>query len=208
MDGSLWETLDGGDSWSRLGGGLDVAPLYYRFAFNPNNLDHIVAGTVGKGAYVSRDTGRTWTQAAGIGGRGGANVFKVLFSPADPNRVWAMGLDNDESNSGHPSHGRHIYLSDDGGASYRAVIDENAAVKLVNGPTMAAHPTNRELLYFVFGTHIFQYGTDLFRYDAASNSLTMTHNNFDDINAIAFSRKHPALMYLGIETIGGAHSNE
>jgi hypothetical protein len=27
----------------------------------------------------------------------------------------------------------------------------------------------------------------------------MTHSDLDDINAIAFSRKDPALLYLGIE---------
>jgi hypothetical protein len=74
-------------------------------------------------------------------------------------------------------------------------------VKLINGPTMAAHPQNRELLYFVFGTHIFDYGTDFFRYDAATGALTMTHNNYDGINSIAFSRTDPTLLYLGIETI-------
>jgi hypothetical protein len=205
-DGSYWESVDAGDSWTRLGS-LGVSPLVYRFAFNPNDLDHILAGTVTAGAYVSRDGGRNWTKATGIA-RNDANVFNVLFSPADPNRVWAMGIDSDESNNGHPSHGRHIYLSDDGGATYRSVIDETPGVKLVNGPTMAAHPTNRELLYFVFGTHFQGYGTDLFRYDAAGNSLTMTHSSYDDINAIAFSRRHPHLLYLGLETVTGGTSTE
>jgi hypothetical protein len=65
IDGSLWETLDAGESWTRIGAHT-VAPLYYRFAFNPQNLDHILAGTVSHGAFVSRDGGRTWTQANGI----------------------------------------------------------------------------------------------------------------------------------------------
>jgi len=199
VDGSLWESTDAGDSWTRLGS-LGVSPLVYRFAFDPQNLDHILAGTVAAGAHVSRDGGRTWIRATGIAA-GDANVFQVLFSPVDPNRAWAMGIDDQESQQNHPSHGRHIYLSDDGGASYRRVIDENPAVKLVNGPTMAAHPTNRELLYFVFGTHFQGYGTDLFRYDAGSDVLTVTHSSKDDINAIAFSRRYPHLMYLGVETV-------
>lgn len=58
-------------------------------------------------------------------------------------------------------------------------------MKLINGPILAPHPTNRDLLYFVFGTHIFRYGTDVFRYDAASRSLTMQHNDQHDVNAIA-----------------------
>lgn len=206
IDGSLWESTDAGDSWTRIGA-LGGTPMVYRFAFDPDDLDHIVAGTLAAGAHVSRDGGRSWTKATGIA-TGDANVFQVLFSPADANRVWAMGIDERESQDGDPSHGRHIYQSDDGGASYRRVIDEGPGVKLVNGPTMAAHPTNRELLYFVFGTFFQGYGTDLFRYEARSGNLTVTHNSHDGINTIAFSARHPHLLYLGLETITPDDSTE
>lgn len=198
VDGSVWESLDGGDSWTFLGR-LEGAVGYYRFVFDPANLDHVVAGTVSNGAYVSHDGGRTWTHATGIATRM-ANVFTFAISPVDGNRVWAMGIALDSAND-DPSHGRHIYLSDDGGATYRPVVDEAPGVKLTNGPIMAAHPSNRDLLYFVFGTHVFQYGTDLFRYDAASDALTMEHNDADDVNAIAFSRRDPSVMYLGLEKV-------
>jgi hypothetical protein len=196
-DGTLWETLDAGETWTPIGTKID-APLFYRFAFDPKDLDHIAVGTVTNGAFVSRDGGRNWTPATGFG-NSGANVFHLVFSPVDSNRVWAFGIDLEQSNTGHASHGRHIYLSDDGGNTFRAVVDEAPGVKLVNGPTMAPHPTNRDVLYFIFGTHIFQYGTDLFRYDAALHKLTMTHSTLDDVNAIAFSRKNPNVMYLGVE---------
>lgn len=94
-----------------------------------------------------------------------------------------------------------VWESDDGGATYRPVVDEAPGVKLINGPILAPHPTIRDLLYFVFGTHIFRYGTDVFRYDAASRSLTMQHNDQHDVNAIAFSRKDANVMYLGLEKI-------
>ena len=197
VDGTIWQSLDGGDSWDFFGK-LDGAPLYYRFVFDPANLDHVVAGTVSNGAYVSRDGGKTWTRSAGIGERL-ANVFTFAISPVDGNRVWAMGIDVD--NTGDAAHGRHIYLSDDGGASYRAVVDEAPGVKLINGPIMAPHPSNRDVLYFVFGTHVFQYGTDVFRYDAGTGALTMRHNEQNDVNAIAFSRKDPSVMYLGLEKV-------
>jgi hypothetical protein len=198
MNGSLWESFDAGETWAQLGAKLD-APSFYRFAFDPNDLDHIAVGTVRNGAYLTRDGGRNWTHATGFGDDG-ANVFHFVFSPADGNRVWAFGIDLEQSSTGHASHGRHIYQSDDGGATFHAVVDEAPGVKLINGPTMAAHPTNRDVLYFIFGSHFFDYGTDLFRYDASKSELTMTHSDLDDVNAITFSRKTPTVMYLGVES--------
>jgi hypothetical protein len=199
LDGSMWESIDAGETWSQVGAKLDAA-FVYRYVFDPHDLDHVVVGTVTKGAFVSRDAGRHWTPATGFGDSG-ANVFHFVLSPVDANRVWAFGINFEEENLGDASHGRHIYLSDDGGASYRAVVDEAPGVKLINGPIMAAHPTHRDVVYFIFGTHIFQYGTDFFRYDAAKNELTLTHSTLDDINSIAFSRRTPSVMYLGVETV-------
>lgn len=198
-DGSIWESIDGGEFWERVGA-LSVSPIVYRIAFDPQNLDRVVAGTMGKGAYASSDGGRTWTEAKGLS-TGSANVFQVLFAPADPNRVWAMGIDMTQTDGDDPSHGRHIYVSDDGGVTYRVVASEAPGVKLINGPVMAAHPTNRDVLYFVFGTYFQDYGTDLFRLDLSTNALTMTHSNFNDVNAIAFSRRDANVMYLGIEYV-------
>lgn len=187
-DGSILESTDGGESWTRRGVLTSAAQIWYRFAFDPVSLDHIVAGTAGGGAYVSFDGGVSWTQATQQ-----KNIFNLVISPADPNVVWAMGIDlTDDS--------RAIYRSTDGGRSYTAVVDGGAGVTLINGPTMAAHPTDPNVLYFVFGTSFQDYGTDLFRYDAAAKSLTMTHSGFDGIDAIAFSRRDPGVMYVGVES--------
>lgn len=193
-DGTVWESTDGGESWTRIGAlAVGSAPIVYRFAFDPFDVDHIVAGVVSTGAHVSRDGGRTWTRASGVSARG-ANVFQLVFSPVDSSRVWAMGIDLETS-------GRHIYASDDGGATYRVVVTESPGVKLTNGPPMAAHPTDRNVLYFVFGTHVFDYGTDVFRYDDATRTLTLQHNDQQGVNAIAFSRRDPRVMYLGLEKV-------
>ena len=205
-NGAIWRSSDAGESWE-LAGRLVTSTstgIYYRFAFNPNNPDHIVAGTGIDGAYVSRDGGRNWQRATGIGPKA-SNAFQVLFAPANVNRVWAMGIDFVEADQNGPSHGRHIYVSDDGGNSYRPVVDEGEGVKLVNQPIMAADPRDANVLWFVFGTFTIGYGTDLFRYDLRLNQLSMTHSDFHDINAIAFSPFDPLLMYVGLEYVG-SHS--
>lgn len=190
-DGTVWETTDGGESWTQTGA-LTGPAMVYRFAFDPQDLDHIVAGTMVEGAFVSRDGGRTWTRAE-LGTRS-ANVFQLVFSPVDSDRVWAMGIDMQTL-------GRHIYASDDGGATYRIIVTEQPGVKLINGPIMAAHPKKREVLYFIFGTWTFDYGTDVFRYDHSTGTLRVQHNDQQGVNAIAFSKKHPEVMYLGLERV-------
>ena len=154
------------------------------------NLDHIVAGTASSGALVSVDGGRTWSRST----IDGDNIFEVIVSPADSNVVWAQGIDFADEN-------RHIYRSTDGGATFTTVVDAGNGVFMVNGSLLAPHPTNRDVLYFVFGTCFQGYGTDLYRYDAARRVLTMTHNSADDIDVIAFSPAGPNLMYLGLEVV-------
>jgi hypothetical protein len=188
--GAIWESLDAGETWNAIGSLRTNFPLFYRFVFDPNNLDHIVAGVMNEGAHVSRDGGVTWTRSTGLGNS--TNVFELVFSPVDSSRVWAEGIDMAQSL-------RHIWVSSDGGTSFTPVVDESADVTLINGNIMAAHPTNRDVLYFVFGTHFFDYGTDLYRYDLSSRTLIVNHNDHDDFNSIAFSRRDPNLMYLGIE---------
>ena len=196
-NGEIWESNDAGETWTRIGSLPNMISIY-RIEFDPNDLDHIVAGVLGGGAFVTRDGGRTWTRATGLGAKS-VNVFQLVISPVDGSRVWAEGLDIDEYDQGHPSQGQHIYVSSDGGATYAKVVDESPTVILVNGPVMAADPRNRDVLYFVFGTYFGGYGTDLYRFDLSTRTLRVTHNDFQDIDSIAFSNTDPTLMYFGLE---------
>jgi photosystem II stability/assembly factor-like uncharacterized protein len=201
-EGLIWDSADAGATWKFVGGLRypEGGPSIYKFVFDPANIDHVVAGTSVKGAFVSFDGGRNWTPATGLS-KGNANVFNLVISPADPNVVWAMGIDLAESNP--DANGRHIYRSTDGGLNYATVIDAAPDVHLVNGPTMAAHPRNPDILYFVFGTYFQGYGTDLFRYNAVTRMLSVTHSEWNKIDAIAFDPDDPALMYLGLEVLQG-----
>lgn len=190
-DGSVWDSGDGGETWTYIGG-VGRETIYYRFAFDPADLDHVLAGTAGSGAFFSLDGGRTWSASV----IGAGNVFELAVSPADGNVVWAEGI-------GLRDGVRHIDRSTDGGATFGAVVDQSADVHLINGTLLAPHPANRDVLYFVFGTYFQDYGTDLYRYDASRRTLTVTHNDADDIDAIAFSPLQPNLMYLGLEVESG-----
>src|ERR1051325_1327842 len=194
-DGNLWDSIDGGDSFSVINRlPLTSSTILYRFSFAPATLDHIVAGTASQGAFVTFDGGRNWIRTS-LGD--GYNVMNFAISPADPNVVWAMAVDGRNST-------KAIHGSKDGGRTFTPVVPAGAGVTIINQPVMAAHPTNPNVFYFVFGSHFQNYGTDLFRYDAV-NGLTLTHNDHHDINAIAFSPNDPSVMYLGLEVefVGG-----
>lgn len=198
--GGVWESNDAGDGrWETIGAPLTTESLVYRVSFDPSNLDHVVAGMAVEGAFVSEDGGATWTASKGLSrGDRGANVFNLVVSPADGRVVWAMGLDLGESLDGARSGGRHIYRSKDGGRTFKRVVNQSRRVTLVNGPVMAPHPTNPNVLYFVFGTYFQGYGTDLYRFDARKKKVTKTHNDYHDVSSIAFNPADPSVIYLGL----------
>lgn len=189
-DGSLWESTNGGDTWTQIGNAVTIF-LAYRAAFDPANIDHVVFGTLSDGAFVSFDGGRSYTNSSGLGSQ--ANVFSAAVSPANPNIVWiealAIGADT-----------KRIYLSRNGGRSFSKAVEEQPGfITLVNGALIVPHATDPNVLYFVFGTYFQGYGTDLFRYDAAADTLAKWHFDYNDIDAIAFSPLNPSVMYFGLE---------
>jgi hypothetical protein len=203
-NGVLWESTTGGvggRSWSAIGTPPVAGAFVYRAAFDPRNLDHVLLGTISTGAFVTTDGGRSWTQSTGLASvaGGSVNAFNAVVSSADPQVVWVQGLDITESDANAPSQGRHIWRSVDGGLTFTTAVSQSSTVTLTNGAYLSAHPTASALLYFTFGTSFGNYGSDLFRYDAATGALTVQHNNlYHGIKAIAYSPASAAVLYLGV----------
>lgn len=199
--GRLWESTNGGLTFASIGTQVPGGSfLYYRAAFDPSDLDHVVYGVVTQGVYVTFDGGATWTKATGLSstGTGSVNAFSAVVSSADPNVVWVMALDLAELDAGAPSQGRHIYRSTDGGLTFHPVVDRSTDVILPNGVPMAAHPTNANVLYFSYGASFGGYGADLYRYDDATGQVTKTHNSYHGLRAIAFNPADAAYLYLAL----------
>lgn len=206
QSGQLQDSLDAGRSWRAVGSLIDGGPLVNHAAFDPADLDHVVAGTSGAGAYVTADGGRTWVASTGLAStdKGQIHMFNLAVSPVDHDVVYATGLDYPQQLAGHPSEGRHIYRSTDGGRSYTPVVDKRQGdtqeddIVLSNGTRLSLSPTDPGVLYFSFGTHWLNRGTDLYRYSAGTGKVTKTHNNYDSIHSIAFNPTHPDVLYLGL----------
>ena len=194
--GVLHDSKDGGETWSKQGSPVAQGSfLGYRAAFDPANLDHVLFGQSIDGSWVSWNGGATWASSAGLGAKG-ANAFAIAVSPVDGNVVWLEGLELGPDI-------RHVYRSTDGGASFEVVVTESAEVDLINGNLLAPHPTDPNVLYFVFGTGYANYGTDLFRYDHATKQVTKTHNAYDEVSAIVANPADPSVLYLGLTVEDG-----
>lgn len=197
--GRLWDSIDAGATWSPIGVAAFADSLGYRVAFDPQDLDHVLFGALAVGVRVSQNGGGAWQDASGLS-EGQANGFNLVVSPADGEVVYVEGLDLADPNE---ASSRHIWRSEDGGLSFTAVVDSDDAT-LYNGNHLFPHPTDPDVLYFVFGSNFGNYGTDLFRYDHAQAKISLTHNMWHD-TVIEFLPGDPSWIYLGlsIEPLGG-----
>ncbi len=195
-DGQVYASGNGARSWRKVGL-PPVAGLYsYTAVMDPHNLDHIIVGTLGSAAFTTFDGGRSWLHATGIGTGPRANVFTAAISAADPQTVWAEGYDSAQSTDA----ARTIWRSSDGGRTFHPVLNGLQAT-LINGTELFPHPKNPDLLYFSFGTWVAAYGTDLFRYNARTDTVTAAHNSYDGVNSIVFNPADPHFIYLGLTAV-------
>lgn len=196
--GQVHESLDGGDSWSRVGTRPPVGPLTYRIAFDPNDLDHMIFGAAVDGGWVTFDGAATWTPIVGLSETNGpVNLFNAVFSPVDSNVAWCMAIDLDQADAGHPSQGRHIYLSRDGGLTFEPVVDNAAGVTLSNGPELTPHPFDPNRIGWAWGSR--WDGMYVYQFDASARRLRTAYRAGMVARTMEFYRADPRHAYVGLE---------
>jgi hypothetical protein len=186
-DGQLYDSSNDGETWQRVGVPPAGDLFLYDAVVDPRNPDHVVAGVMSDGVYVTFDGGRTWNRSQPVER---VNAFSLAMSPADPSKVWMEGYDRDRST-------RFIWESADGGLKFREVLDQSRA-DLINGNKMWASPVDPDLLYFSYGTSFANFGADLYRFVPSTGALTKNHNKFDGIPSLAFNAADPRILYLGL----------
>ncbi|HKK07880.1 MAG TPA: glycosyl hydrolase, partial [Gemmatimonadota bacterium] len=142
-EGGLWKTTDGGDHWTKLGGGLPTGVVgKFGVSVSPADPDRVYAIVAEEaedrgGVYRSDDAGKTWTRVSGSRNlRQRAFYYTHIFAdPDDPNTVYVPNVSFWRSVDGGKSfdrisvhHGdthdlwidtadpRRMILGDDGGA--------------------------------------------------------------------------------------------
>ncbi len=205
-DCQLYESFDGGATFSPIGKPATVYLNTLAVDFSPHDWDCVYCGT--KGAWRSTDAGNSWERIDPFDWADGDIVYSFAFSPDDPQRVWARATLNTNS-----IRSREILVSSDGGRSFTGVVDEDDSaidqygrvrdVILTNWLPLAPLPGLPDVLYFPYGSFNNERGSDLYRYDARLDELTVKHvsDNFEDISSIVFHPADPSLMYLGVQSV-------
>ena len=146
VNGGVWKSDDYGRTWNPL---FDQEPTQsigaIAVAASDPNIVYVSSGeglhrpdlSVGNGIYKSTDAGHTWTH---LGLRDGQQIPALAVDPRDGNKVFAAVL-------GHPygpSEERGLYLSTDGGQSWKKVLskDENTGASDVE-----IDPSNPDVVY-------------------------------------------------------------
>ena len=192
---TLYERVGAG-GWEVLGG-PGTSESAYVWAFDPTDIDRAIVGMTRDGIWTTHDGGRRWAHAEGFDDR--TNIYAAVWSPIDPEVVWAEGINMDESDAGAPSGGRHVWRSTDGGASFTPVVDQGGDVILPNGVPMVADPVDADVVWFTFGSPFQGEGTRLYRYDAGTGLVTSERStDWHGYQAMTFSPADPALLYLAV----------
>ena len=144
--GGLWKTTNAGTTWTPI---FDDQPSYSigSVALDPSNPDVVWVGTGenvsgrhvawGSGVYVSRNGGTTWQN---VGLTSSEHIGKILIHPEDGDRVLVAAEGSLWSEGGE----RGVYLTRDGGATWRRVldVDENTGAT-----DLEFDPSNPEVVY-------------------------------------------------------------
>ncbi len=200
--GQLWDSKNEGSSFTKVG---LPAPkkCFYTVAFDPNDMDHAVCGTITEGTFVTFDGGKSWTASEGDATY--ANMFSISVSPANANVVWTEGFQLGWHNGQQIGpEGRRIWRSTDGGKNFSVVVEaKKTTAKLVNGNLLAAHPTDEGVLYFTFGTPPvagLSSESFLYRLDKSGSLTEKKTAGIDSFDAIVFSPAAPTTVYLGVSS--------
>ncbi|MBT8403430.1 MAG: glycosyl hydrolase [Gemmatimonadetes bacterium] len=136
MEGGLYKTTDGGDSWTKLGGGLPeglVGKVTVSVSrANPDRVYAMVEAEPGNGLYRSDDAGETWTFVNGEGRLTGRAFYyhHVHADPEDEDTVYVLNT--------------RFYRSTDGGETFELIPVHHGDVH-----DLWINPTNAD--FFVVG---------------------------------------------------------
>jgi photosystem II stability/assembly factor-like uncharacterized protein len=135
VGGGLWKTTDGGESWAPVTDHQITSASVGAVAVSESDPDLVFIGTgescirgnimPGDGIYRSRDGGSTWQH---VGFRNVDAISRIGIHPTNPDIVFAAVFGKYSA----PSEERGVYMSRDGGATWRRVLFRNDSTAAVD----------------------------------------------------------------------------
>jgi photosystem II stability/assembly factor-like uncharacterized protein len=152
---SLWQSKDGGETWKELPGVSRLAnerrwtypvptvqPHIRGIAIQPGNSKKLCLATQVGGILLSEDGGESWSD---VRYPIDMDVHSVTFDPVTGSTIYAAtGGGENYPDPTPPPKGRPLYLSSDGGKSWKSISDQLPRTYAV---PVRVHPRNSQTLY-------------------------------------------------------------
>jgi photosystem II stability/assembly factor-like uncharacterized protein len=186
----IWKSIDGGQNWTKLQLGLPTGQNVGRIGISmcesaPETLYAIYADRTGyfDGVYKTTNGGNSWTRTndgtlGGMYSSFGWWFGRIYADPANPNTVYALGLD--------------MFKSTDGGNSWVMT-------------TSGVHVDQHDLVILPQNTNTLYLGNDGGLYTSVNGGSGWTHNKFLPVTQFytcEIDEQKPERLYGGAQDLG------
>jgi hypothetical protein len=176
--GGIYESVDGGSTWTEADAGLNVDSRVHALAVDPQNASSLYAGTRSAGIYKSSDGGRTWA-ATGLN-----NVFvtSIAIDPSNSVIIYA-GTD-----------GGGVFKTTNGGSNWDVV---NNGLTSLGIQTIAIDPSTTSTIYIGTPAGLFKSTDGAVTWNSSGAGL------FDpNMNTLVIDPRNPKLLFAGTNSTG------
>jgi photosystem II stability/assembly factor-like uncharacterized protein len=147
VGGGVWKTTDAGATWFSIWNSQPTGSIgSIAVSESDPNVVYVGSGegqqrpdlSTGDGVYKSTDAGKTWVHLADL--RDTQQIGQVAVDPTNPDKVFVAA----EGHPYGPSEQRGLYLSTDGGKTFRRVINGS---KLTGASEVQIDPHHPNIVY-------------------------------------------------------------
>jgi len=187
----VYQSVDGGDTWQRLAGGLPKGRSIGRIAIdvaasNPSVVYALVDQGRRDALYRSADGGETWKRVNRNRVRASWDWCEIRVSPDNENELYSIG--------------QQSYVSRDGGATFARI--GGTIVHLLPHESRVLHLDTHAMWIDPLNTDRIVFGNDgglYFSYDRGANWLHVNNLPIAECYAVTFDVERPYNIYIGTQ---------